>query len=171
MDEYRTTDAADTVWRLARRCNKYIDETTPWILQKRESRGRLNDVLYNLIECIRILAILLKPMMPATSENMLKQIGFPEDLAEMNSVTGIRASGSFPVGTPEPLFARIDIEKSWPRLRPKSQEPKRGSRCPARNVALLPEISYDEFARVDLRVAKVIDCEPVKKSKSTQAYP
>ncbi len=169
MDEYRTADAADTVMELARRCNKYIDETTPWILAKsEESRGRLNDVLYNLIECIRILAILLKPMMPATSENMLKQIGFPEDLAEMNPVTGgFGASGSFSVGTPEPLFARIDIEKKLAEIETEiAEEPKKEEAdAPPENVALLPEISYDEFARVDLRVAKVIDCEPVKKSK------
>ena len=165
MDIYHTADAADAVMQLAHRCNKYIDETTPWILAKDEnSRGRLNDVLYNLIECIRIIGVLLYPFMPDTSDKIATQIILPKELASIDSVTsGFGAADSFNVGDPAPLFGRIDVEKKLAEI--EAELSAAGSGEKAGNIAFLPQIGIEDFAKVDLRVAVVKACEPIKKSK------
>lgn len=165
MDIYHTADAADAVMQLAHRCNKYIDETTPWILAKDEnSRGRLNDVLYNLIECIRIIGILLYPFMPDMSDKIAAQINLPKELASIDSVTsGFGAADSFNVGDPAPLFGRIDVEKKLAEI--EAELSAAGSGEKAENIAFLPQIGIEDFAKVDLRVAVVKACEPIKKSK------
>ncbi len=174
MDAYRNADAADAVMSLARRCNKYIDETAPWVLAKEEaSLPRLNDVLYNLIECIRILGILLAPFMPETAEKILSQIAVSGELAEIGSVKeGFGAAESYHVGTPTPLFARIDAEKLLAEIQAENDAKAAAESAPAaaegkkaENVAFLPEIAIDDFARIDLRVAEITDCEPVKRAK------
>ena len=165
MDIYHHADAADAVMQLAHRCNKYIDETTPWILAKDEnSRGRLNDVLYNLIECIRIIGILLYPFMPDMSDKIAAQINLPKELASIDSVTsGFGAADSFNVGDPAPLFGRIDVEKKLAEI--EAELSAAGSGEKAENIAFLPQIGIEDFAKVDLRVAVVKACEPIKKSK------
>ena len=173
MDGYRNADAADAVMSLARRCNKYIDETAPWTLAKDEAcLPRLNDVLYNLIECIRILGILLTPFMPETGEKILSQIAVGGELAGIASVKdGFGAAESFHVGTPTPLFARIDAEKMLAEIAAENDakaaeaaQPEAAGGKPE-NVAFLPEITIDDFAKIDLRVAEITDCEPVKRAK------
>ena len=173
MDGYRNADAADAVMSLARRCNKYIDETAPWTLAKDEAcLPRLNDVLYNLIECIRILGILLTPFMPETGEKILSQIAVGGELAGIASVKGgFGAAESFHVGTPTPLFARIDAEKMLAEIAAENDakaaedaQPEAAGNKPE-NVAFLPEIAIDDFAKIDLRVAEITDCEPVKRAK------
>ncbi|MBQ9860783.1 MAG: methionine--tRNA ligase subunit beta, partial [Clostridia bacterium] len=162
MDTYHNAEAAQVVLNLAKRCNKYIDETTPWVLAKNEDdRDRLETVLYNLLECIRILAICLRPFLPETADKIAAQMNVTAlDLDALR----FGAVDSYTVGTPEPLFARIDVEKALAEIAAE-QEAKAAAEEAAENVAFLPQITIDEFAKVDLRVAKIVDCEPIKKAK------
>ncbi|MBQ7037942.1 MAG: methionine--tRNA ligase [Clostridia bacterium] len=162
MDTYHNAEAAQTVLTLAKRCNKYIDETTPWVLAKNEDdRDRLETVLYNLLECIRMLAICLRPFLPETADKIAAQMNVTAlDLDALR----FGAVDSYTVGTPEPLFARIDVEKALAEIAAE-QEAKAAAEEAAENVAFLPQITIDEFAKVDLRVAKIVDCEPIKKAK------
>lgn len=158
MNAYHNAEAAQTVLNLAKRCNKYIDETTPWVLAKNEAdRNKLETVLYNLLECIRLLALCLRPFLPETADKIAAQMNLPAQ--ELDSLI-FGAVSTYAVGTPEPLFARIDVEKELAELAAAQVEEE-----PAENVAFLPQITIDEFAKVDLRVAKIVDCEPIKKAK------
>ena len=162
MDTYHNAEAAQVVLTLAKRCNKYIDETTPWVLAKNEDdRDRLETVLYNLLECIRILATCLRPFLPETADKIAAQLN--TTALELDTLT-FGAIASYTVGTPEPLFARIDVEKALAEIAAE-QEAAAASEDVAENVAFLPQITIDEFVKVDLRVAKIIDCEPIKKAK------
>lgn len=167
MDIYHTADAGGAVINLAHRCNKYIDETAPWILAKdQDSKARLNDVLYNLIESIRIIGVLFKPFMPDTSDKILAQINVPAELATIDSVTtGFGVPDSFAVGTPEPLFVRLDSEKKLAEIEAELSTPAEEEKAESDNLVFLPQINIDDFAKIDLRVAVVEDCEPIKKSK------
>jgi methionyl-tRNA synthetase len=117
MDKLRVADAMTEVWNLFKRCNKYIDETMPWVLAKEDEKtGRLNTVLYNLIESITIGASLLEPFMPETSDKIVKQLN-----TEKRKVIDLGSFGLYPSGnrvtdTPEILFARIDVEKKLEEL-------------------------------------------------------
>jgi len=157
MDEYRVADALEAVFSLARRSNKYIDETMPWSLAKDESgKERLKAVMYNLIESIRFIAVLLKPFMPGASAEILKQINC-EDLSGWNTLSEFGAVGEIKVGTPEALFARIDEAK-------KLEEIESEMTPPAKDLKLKEEISIEDFAKLDLRVAKVVAAEKVEKA-------
>ncbi len=170
MDTYHTADAAGAIMDLARRCNKYIDETMPWVLAKNEQdRQRLNDVIFNLIEGIRILGVLLAPFMPKTSSGMLAQINAGDQLKTIESITSsFGYADGYDVGIPEPLFARIDAEKLLAKIEAEATvtEPE----CPQgeeepENIVFMPTIDIETFEKIDLRIAKVVDCEPIKKSK------
>lgn len=170
MDSYHNADAVDVVMALARRCNKYIDETAPWVLAKDEvQRGRLNAVLYNLIESIRMLGILLQPILPETAASILSQLQVEGALADYTSLSsGFGTAEGFHVGMPTPLFARIDTDKVLADIHAEQAAQSQlqvSEKEPPENVAFLPEISIDEFSRIDLRVAEVVACEPVKKAK------
>ena len=160
MDVYHNAEAAQTVLNLAKRCNKYIDETAPWALAKDEnSREKLETVLYNLLECIRLLTIMLRPFVPETTDKMAAQMNLSDltlDALQFGAVA------VHTVGTPEPLFARVDVEKALAELAAQAQTVQEDE---TNTVAFLSQIGIDEFAKVDLRVAKVLDCEPIKKSK------
>ena len=160
MDVYHNAEAAQTVLNLAKRCNKYIDETAPWALAKDEnSLEKLETVLYNLLECIRLLTIMLRPFVPETTDKMAAQMNLADltlDALQFGAVT------AHTVGTPEPLFARVDVEKVLAELAAETETVEEDE---ANTVAFLSQIGIDEFAKVDLRVAKVLDCEPIKKSK------
>jgi len=162
MTDLHVADAIDEIFALLRRSNKYIDETAPWILAKNEdTRARLGTVLYNLLECIRIAAVLLGAYLPETSEKILKQLGNPEASYESLSKFGAMKPGSV-VGPAEVLFARLDekvvaqqiAEATAPKAEEAEEEPE--------NVAL---IGIEDFAKVELRVAKVVACEPIPKAK------
>ncbi len=163
MDEYRNADAAAAVMALAGRCNKYIDETAPWALAKDEAnKGRLNDVLYNLLEALRILGILLQPFMPSTGKAILAQLQVDDALSTLDTAVFGKAD-AFAVGTPSPLFARIDTEKKLAEI--EAENAAAAEETENDGVTFLPEITIDTFAATDLRVAKVVACEPIKKAK------
>ncbi len=171
MNDYRNADAADAVMTLAKRCNKYIDETAPWVLAKsEESKPRLNAVLYNLVECIRVLSVLLRPMIPATSDEILRQLNMTDEVATLESVKGeFGLLGEVQVGQASPLFSRIDGEKLIAELtaQAEAEKAKQAAAEAAKqaNAVTLEQIGIDDFAKVELRAAKVIACEPVKRAK------
>ncbi len=165
IDEYRISDALDAVMNLARRSNKYIDETMPWALAKDEAqKARLGSVLYNLLESIRFIAILLSPFMPQTSASIFEQIG--TDLTDYESLDefGKIASGKN-VGTAKVLFTRLDAEKLLEEINAKMQKEREEAAPEIEVEPIADEIVIDDFAKVDLRVGKVIKCEKAPKSK------
>lgn len=168
MDRYHNAEALDAVMTLARRCNKYIDETAPWVLAKNETdQPRLAAVLYNLLECIRMLAVMLTPVLPETAASIRSQLQLDENWMSWESLAAFGAPEVFAVGTPTPLFVRLDTEKVLAELRAE-QEATAAAAAPAPEVpfvAFLDQIGIDDFGKVDLRVAKVVDCEPIKRAK------
>jgi len=163
LDTYKVADALSEIFDLAKRCNKYIDETMPWALAKdEEKKGRLGTVLYNLLEGIRFIAVLLKPFMPETSDKILEQLGTDvntlESLAEFGS-TKVGAK----VGVATPLFSRLDVEKTLAEIEASLPAPEAEEE--EKEIVGLAEIQYDDFAKVELRVCKVTDCQPIKKAK------
>jgi len=161
MNEFRVADSLEIIMNLARRLNKYIDETMPWALAKDEaSLGRLKTVLYNLIEGIRYLGILLAPFMPETSQEILKQIGATyTDIASLDSF-GKTESGTF-VGDAKPLFQRIDETKKLEEITKEIEEAKKKATKEVKKEET-SEITIDDFAKVELKVGEVIDSKPVE---------
>lgn len=159
MDKYRNADAVDTVISFAKRCNKYIDETTPWALAKDEAnRAQLENVLYNLLEGIRLLSVMLLPIIPESADKIKAQLCTDNASFDFGAVT------SYSVGTAEPLFARIDLEKTLEELA--AEQAKKAEPNPvALEMAGIAKIGIDDFVKTDLRAAKIIACEPVKKAK------
>lgn len=168
MDTWHNADALAAVMNLAKRCNKYIDETAPWVLAKDEaSRPRLEAVLYHLLDSIRLLSILLTPILPGTAARMQEQLQAGGDLITAEALH-VSAAERYAVSAPVPLFARIDAEKALAELAAEAEAAKAAAQpasAEPENVAFLSEITIDDFARVDLRVAQITACEKVKKSK------
>ncbi len=164
MAQYRNAEALAAVMTLAKRCNKYIDETTPWALAKDEAaRPQLETVLYNLLECIRLLAVCLTPALPETGERIAAQMNLSAESLSLNTLA-FGTVATYTVGTPQPLFARVEVEKILAEEAEKLAAAEQAVPA-AENVTFLSEITIDDFAKIDLRVARVVDCEPVKKSK------
>lgn len=163
MEAYKNADACETVMNLARRCNKYIDETMPWALAKDESlKDRLSAVMYNLLEGIRIIADLLSPIIPECSEKIVAQIKCSNDKLKFGAVDG------YTVGEGQPLFARLDTEKVLAEIAAEQEKKVADLKAEEErkeNIAFLSEITIDDFAKLDLRASKVLECEPVKKAK------
>ena len=162
MDELRVADAIDEIFTLLRRANKYIDETMPWALAKDEAlHGRLDTVLYNLLETIRVAATLLHPFLPQTAERIFQQLNIEHPT--WDSLFGF---GALPAGHQlnqgEILFARIDIPKKLEEM-VKAQEAKAAAEAAEANPPKA-EIVFDDFLKVDMTVVKVLACENVKKS-------
>lgn len=160
MDEYKISDAMDCLWALFRRANKYIDETTPWILAKDESkRERLSEVLYNLLISLDIGANLLRAFMPSTAEKILKEIGAGErDYNGNKCVTEYKVTA-----TPATLFERVKFEDIKGAIE-KIEEKQRMEAAPV-NEERKEEITIDDFGKIEMRVGLVTACEAVKKSK------
>lgn len=167
MNEYRMADTMDAIMSLARRANKYIDETSPWVLAKdSEKASRLGTVLYNLLETIRFIGVALAPFLPETSEKILNEIGTDvRSLESLEHFGGLEAGKQ--VEEAVPLFARIDAEKfmaeALAAMEAKAAAAK-AEKDAAEEIILAPEIAIDDFAKVEIRAAKVISCEKVKKS-------
>ncbi len=166
MDKLRVSDAITEIFSAIKRCNKYVDETEPWVLAKDEAnRDRLSEVMYNLCDCIITLASLLEPFMPRTAKAVSEQLNCP-----LKSFEDCEKSGNYPetgkvTDAPEMLFARIkledvlaEVEKIMGAQKPK-EEPKTVEKPEAKE-----EISIDDFLKADLRVGTVLSCEKVKKS-------
>lgn len=167
ISDYRISDALEVVVNLARRSNKYIDETMPWALAKDESKKeRLGTVLYNLLESIRFIAVLLKPFMPDTSKAILEQINASDDSYESLSSFGAMKAGE-KTGDAKPLFARIDAEKMLAEIKKETKAKMEQAQKEEKknDVEGIAKIDFDHFMQTELRVAEVIECEPVKKSK------
>ena len=173
MATLHVADAITEVFTLFKRCNKYIDETMPWALAKDETQqDRLAEVLYNLVESITIGANLLKSFMPETTDKILAQL-YPanpeagvrdfDDLATF----GLRETGLKVTETPEILFARLDFEKDLKEKVDAIQEAQKKANGVTEypQVEVKPEITFDDFEKVQFRVAKVLTCEAVKKTK------
>ncbi len=171
FDDFRIADALDAVLATAKRSNKYIDETAPWALAKdEEKKARLSTVLYTLIESIRIIAVELSAFMPDTSKAILAQINSDIDTYESIKTFGATPEGA-KVGTATPLFARIDVEKITAEIQAEMEAKAKAAQADskaAENAAEIQgvaKIGIDDFAKVDLRVAQIKECEPVKKAK------
>ena len=156
MDDLRVADAITEIFNLFKRCNKYIDETMPWALAKEEEKkDRLETVLYNLLESIKSGAKQLAPFMPETSEKILAQLG----------------DGKV-VEKPEILFARLDleevmkkVEERHPKQPEEAQEQEEASEEDVIDIEAKPEISFEDFGKMQFQVGEIIACEEVKKSK------
>ena len=179
MNAFHINEAIGDIFKLVRLCNKYIDLTAPWLLAKDEAnKARLGTVLYNLAECLRIIGVALQPFLTRTSPKIFAQLGITDEA--LMSFDSIHTFGLLPVGQKvvkgEALFPRIDMKKELEYLNSlmpaKEEAPKAEVKeeAPKAEEApelpeMLPEIGYDDFSKLDLRLAKVIACEEVPKSK------
>ena len=165
FNEYKIADSVECLLTLARRLNKYIDETMPWALAKDEDKkARLGAVLYNLLEGIRYLAILLKPYMPDTSKEILAQLNTNVDSYDsLSTFGGLKVGES--VGEPKVLFSRIDAEKLIAELVAKQEEQQKAEKAKIKEVQGVAQIGIEDFAKVELKVAEIKACEPVKRAK------
>ena len=159
MDKFAPQQAMAEVMKVIARANKYIDETAPWQLAKDEAnKTRLATVMYNLLEAIRICTVLLQPVMPASCEKIFAQIGATETSWESAAAFGaLRADVTVQKG--DTLFPRIDLKKELEELE-KLTAPKLPESKP-----ILPDVSFDDFIKCDMRVCKVLSVETIKKSE------
>ena len=163
MDAFQLHLALEEAFKLIQRANKYIDESTPWVLARDESkRARLATVMYNLLEALRVSLIMLKPFIPASCEKAFAQIGADENSTAWENVCVYGAlPATVSVHKGETLFPRIDMVKALEELEKLHVEKKQPEvKCPP----VLPDVTIDEFAKCDMRVCKVLACEAVKKS-------
>lgn len=192
MDKLKVAEAISDIFTLFKRCNKYIDETMPWVLAKEEDKkGRLETVLYNLVESICIGATLLKPFMPETADNILAQLNTRERTLEELSTYGLYVDGTKVTDNPQILFARLDLKEVLEKVsKPKdsnneantnnSSEPETEANSDKQagganadgsdkvdfiDIEAKPEITYEDFAKLQFQVGEIIACEAVKKSK------
>ena len=180
MEKLRVADAITEIFALFKRCNKYIDETTPWVLGKDPAQAdRLNTVLYNLVESITVGATLLEPFMPETAEKILKQLNTEKRRVTELATFGLYPSGNQVAAEPEMLFARIDvpvmldeIERRFPSKpeEPEEEEkPKKKGKTsveiPTVDTKVKEEITIEEFDKMQLQMGEIISCEEVQKSK------
>ena len=159
MEKLQIQNGIDLVMKLLSRANKYIDETAPWVLAKDEAnKARLATVMYNLLECLRLALTLLQPVMPDTCKTALEQIGASDCATWDNAEKFGVLPENVTVRKGDTLFPRIDMEKELKALEDmKVKKPQ----C----EPVLPNVTIDEFAKCDMRVCKILSCEPVKKSE------
>ena len=168
MSELRVADAITEIWTLFKRCNKYIDETTPWILAKEEDKKeRLQTVLYNLAESIAIGASLLHSFMPETSEKILEYFGTNKRSLEDMNKFGLLMSGTTVAKDPEILFKRLELEEVLKKVEALNLggNKEESSEIEGVDVEAKDTIEYDDFAKLQIQVGQIIKCEEVPKSK------
>ena len=171
MDKLRVADAITEIFGIFKRSNKYIDETMPWALAKDESKkDRLATVLYNLVESITIGASLLESFMPETSAKILAQLNASKRSLDEMDRFGLYPSGNKVTDKPEILFARMDINEVLEKVEAMraaeaAEDEKSEPEEPVIDIEAKPEITYDDFAKLQFQVGKIIACEAVPKSK------
>ena len=170
MEKLRVADAITEVFTIFKRCNKYIDETMPWALAKDESKqDRLATVLYNLVEGICMGTTLLESFMPDTTKRILAQLNASERSLEDLKTFGLYPSGNKVTDKPEILFARMDIKEVMEKVNelhpPKEEQKEEKPEEKVVDIEAKPEITFDDFAKLQFQVGEVIACEAVKKSK------
>ncbi len=178
MTELKLPEALQEIWKVVSAANKYIDVTMPWVLAKDEAnRARLETVLYHLAESLRYVAVMVQPFLTSTPKKMFQQLGL-EGNSALQAVESLETFGGIPAGTRvykgEALFPRIDVQKELEALEAETQAAKAAAEAAAapaqpqkaeEKAPKKPEIDYEDFDKLDLRLAKVIDCCEVKRSK------
>jgi len=172
MDGLRVADALTEIFAIFKRCNKYIDETEPWVLAKDEAKAdRLSTVLYNLVEGILIGTSLLEPFMPETASKIATQLNADIRGFEELNTFGKYVSGTKVIEKPEILFARLDVKEVVEKAealyasRAQGEAKEEEDAEPVIDIEAKPEISYEDFDKLQFRVGKIIACEEVPKSK------
>lgn len=163
MDNMKLSDSIKLVWSFISRTNKYIDETTPWVLGKDEARkAELNRVLYDLVESLRAISVMIEPFIPTTARRIWAQLNLPQNFDEIR-ISDIEGWGKTPVGIqinkPEQLFPRIEIEEEKPEA--KKEEPKAPEKAKENEDGM---IGIEDFSKIDLRVVEILAAEPVPKT-------
>ena len=169
MEDLRVADAITEIFTLFKRCNKYIDETMPWVLAKdEEKKDRLAEVLYNLVEGICVGATLLEAFMPGTTEKILAQLNAPKRSYEELDSFGLYPSGNKVTEKPEILFARLDVKEVMEKveaMRTQEAKEEEPEEAPVVDIEAKPEVTFDDFMKMQFQVGEIISCEEVKKSK------
>lgn len=173
MDNMKLSDSIKLVWSFISRTNKYIDETTPWVLGKDEARkAELNRVLYDLVESLRAISVMIEPFIPTTARRIWAQLNLPQNFDEIR-ISDIEGWGKTPVGIqinkPEQLFPRIEIEEEKPEAKKevkenkkaKKEEPKASEKAKENEDGM---IGIEDFSKIDLRVVEILAAEPVPKT-------
>lgn len=162
MDNMKLSDSIKLVWSFISRTNKYIDETTPWVLGKDEARkAELNRVLYDLVESLRAISVMIEPFIPTTARRIWAQLNLPQNFDEIR-ISDIEGWGKTPVGIqinkPEQLFPRIEIEEEKPEAKKEVKENKKAKENEDGMIGI------EDFSKVDLRVVEILAAEPVPKT-------
>ncbi|MPQ42214.1 methionine--tRNA ligase [Clostridium tarantellae] len=165
IDELKIPEALEVIWELIGRANKYIDETTPWILARdEEKKERLGTVLYNLLETLRFVSVLVSPFLTSTSAKMNVQLNTNIiEWESLSSFNGIKVGEKVVKG--DVIFPRIDVEAKLEELEALKPAPVKLTNEELVKNPIKEEITIDDFDKIDLRVVKVIECEPIKKAK------
>lgn len=173
MDNMKLSDSIKLVWSFISRTNKYIDETTPWVLGKDEARkAELNRVLYDLVESLRAISVMIEPFIPTTARRIWAQLNLPQNFDEIR-ISDIEGWGKTPVGIqinkPEQLFPRIEIEEEKPEAKKEVKENKKAKKEELKAPEKAKEnedgmIGIEDFSKIDLRVVEILAAEPVPKT-------
>lgn len=173
MDNMKLSDSIKLVWSFISRTNKYIDETTPWVLGKDEARkAELNRVLYDLVESLRAISVMIEPFIPTTARRIWAQLNLPQNFDEIR-ISDIEGWGKTPVGIqinkPEQLFPRIEIEEEKPEAKKEVKENKKAKKEEPKALEKAKEnedgmIGIEDFSKIDLRVVEIVAAEPVPKT-------
>lgn len=173
MDNMKLSNSIKLVWSFISRTNKYIDETTPWVLGKDEARkAELNRVLYDLVESLRAISVMIEPFIPTTARRIWAQLNLPQNFDEIR-ISDIEGWGKTPVGIqinkPEQLFPRIEIEEEKPEVKKEVKENKKAKKEEQKAPEKAKEnedgmIGIEDFSKIDLRVVEIVAAEPVPKT-------